>query len=426
MTELTMEPPADFIVRTQASLRYLLLRSAHGDPTHRLSRALRLAIEFMGKIKIGSVDLILPDGRKFHFQGKQKGPHGSLTIHNERVVRKFLLKGKLGFHESYLDGDWSSPNMATFFDVILRNEHSIKENLMGKSWMRALEWIGHLVQPNTKSGSRKNIYHHYDIGNDFYGRWLDPSMTYSSALFSSPDLSLEQAQRAKYQRILDQLQLKGHEHILEIGCGWGGFAHYAAEKFPSIKITAITISQAQYDYACQRLKQAGHSNRVEIILCDYRDIAGQFDHIVSIEMFEAVGEKYWPTYFSVLQEKLKSQGKAVLQIITINEKDFPAYRRTADYIQKYIFPGGMLPTLPILKDIAIQHGLKTQDMFHFGSDYARTLEMWNKKFQSAWPDIEGTRLDQRFKRLWEQYFAYCQAGFSTQTIDVIHHTVQKM
>jgi cyclopropane-fatty-acyl-phospholipid synthase len=383
---------------------------------------MRLGIQFLAKIQIGSVDLILPDNRKLHFKGKQAGPHGILIVHNERMAKRFIWKGKLGFHESYLDGDWDSPDMTTFFTLILQNEEYFKKTMNGRTWLRALEWVGHALQPNTKTGSRKNIYHHYDIGNDFYSAWLDPSMTYSSALFSNENDDLETAQNRKYQEMAARMGIEPHHHVLEIGCGWGGFAEYVATHIGA-RVTAVTISNAQFDYATSRIERAGLAHKVTIHLQDYRDIRGQFDSIGSIEMFEAVGESWWPTYFSQIKNLLKPKGRAVLQIITINERDFESYRRTADYIQKYIFPGGMLPSLSALEKVVSAAKLSMGDILSFGPDYERTLKLWNEKFQSAWPKLRSEKLDPRFKRLWEQYFCYCEAGFRTKTIDVIQLTL---
>lgn len=413
--------PADFIIKSQASLRYFLLKSKR-DPVYKPSRALKLGIQFLAKIQIGKLALILPDGRKLLFGGKHPGPDATLIINNDRVVGRFLRKGKLGFCEAYLDHDWASPNMSQFFELMLRNEQYFLETMQGKTWFRVLEWIGHVLQPNTKSGSRKNIYRHYDIGNDFYAQWLDPSMTYSSAYFADGITDLQAAQERKYHEMAQRMNVKAHDHVLEIGCGWGGFSEILARDYGA-RVTAVTISQAQYDYAVERIKKAGLSDRVDIQLKDYRDITGTFDAIGSIEMFEAVGEAWWPTFFAKVKSCLKPHGRAVLQIITINERDFHTYRRTADYIQKYIFPGGMLPSLSVLNKVVTEAGLSFGDVLSFGKDYARTLELWNSKFQAAWPDLRSARLDDRFKRLWEQYLCYCEAGFTTKTIDVIQLTL---
>lgn len=399
------------------------IRDLRRQPSvYKPSRAMRLVLMLMARIQIGDLEITLPDERVLKFTGQRPGPSGKLVMHNDRVARKFLIGGQLGFCESYLDGDWSSPDIATFFELILKNSDEIRKTLLGKRWVRFVSYLVHTLKPNSKRGSRKNIYSHYDIGNDFYARWLDPSMTYSSAFFGGDEtLSLEDAQAKKYQKILDHLGAKSGDHILEIGCGWGGFAEYAASK--GCKVTGITVSQAQYDYARERIQKAGFNDNVNINLQDYRDLEGQFDHIASIEMFEAVGEPYWPVYFDSLKKHLKPGGKACLQIITINDRDFPTYRKSADYIQRYIFPGGMLPSLEVLHNHTGRSNLEITDVFAFGPDYATTLALWNQRFQAQWPKIKSAQMDQRFKRLWEQYLCYCQAGFAAGKIDVIQATL---
>ncbi len=416
--------PADFVIRTPASIRHFLIKSARCPNAYKPSRAMRLAIYIFSKIQIGTMDVILPDGKKLQFLGKENGPNGILIVHDDRMVRRFMIGGKLAFCESYLDGDWSSPNMAEFFEMVLRNERFLQNALMGKSWFRRLSWLSHILKPNSRSGSKKNIYAHYDLGNDFYAAWLDPTMTYSSALFDNQNFDLKEAQEAKYAEILKHLDLEAHHHILEIGCGWGGFAEYAATHC-DCKITCITISKAQFDYAQDRIQKAGLSDRISLALQDYRDIKGHFDRIVSIEMFEAVGEKYWPTYFDIINKSLVAGGKAVLQIITIEEESFDDYRRSADYIQRYIFPGGMLPSKTVLSRAISKAGLVQNRTLCFGRDYAQTLKIWNDRFQAVWPKLQSRNRDLRFKRLWEQYFAYCQAGFNAGTIDVIQIGISK-
>lgn len=415
---------ADFIIRTPASIRHFLIKSARTPQAYKPSRAMRLAIYLFSKIQIGSMDLILPDGRKLQFKGKEVGPNSTLIVYNDRVVRRFMTGGKLAFCEAYLDGDWSSPDMPAFFEMVLRNERYLQNALLGKTWFRKIAWISHALKSNSKKGSKKNIYAHYDLGNDFYAAWLDPTMTYSAALFYDGITDMKAAQERKYAEMVKRLDIQPHHHVLEIGCGWGGFAEYAA-RTTGCRITGITISKAQYAYAVKRIQDAGLSDRVTLKLQDYRDITGQYDRIASIEMFEAVGEKYWPTYFNVVRERLVPEGRAVLQIITIEEESFDDYRRTADYIQRYIFPGGMLPSRTALSAQISNAGLTEGDVLCFGRDYAKTLEMWNTKFQAAWPELRSHHRDTHFKRLWEQYLAYCQAGFNAGTIDVIQIGLQK-
>lgn len=410
--------PADFTISAPEHIRNL-------NRPRPLSRALRICITLMAQIRIGALDIVLPDGRRLRFQGQEPGPEGVLVLHRERVIRRFLARGKLGFCESYLDGDWSSPDIATFFEMILRNMDSLRRTLLGRPWIRMASRLFHITRPNSRQGSRRNIYSHYDIGNAFYAAWLDPSMTYSSALFEQRSEDLQSAQERKYAEILRRLDVKPGMHILEIGCGWGGFALHAARRREDVRVTAITLSRAQYEYACARVAEAGLEQRVEIRLQDYRDIRGSYDRIASIEMFEAVGEAYWPVFFGKLRDSLKPGGRSVLQIITIDDEDFKDYRKSADFIQRYIFPGGMLPSRRELSRQAAHAGLSQTGIFAFGQHYARTLEHWNRNFQQAWPRLQGGLRDARFKRLWELYLSYCQAGFETGKIDVIHLTLDR-
>ena len=273
------------------------------------------------------------------------------------------------------------------------------------------------LQSNSRRQAKKNISYHYDLGNDFYGLWLDDTMTYSSALFQTGQESLETAQTAKYASMVDEMGAVAGDHVLEIGCGWGGFAEYAAKE-RGLKVTGLTISREQHDFATARMERLGLSDRVEIKMQDYGDETGQYDGIASIEMFEAVGEKYWPTYFEKVSDCLKPGGKAGLQIITIQDQMFEDYRSGTDFIQRYIFPGGMLPPPGKLAEIGKSLGLDLKDQKIFGQDYARTLLEWRQRFRTAWPQIRPMGFDERFKRLWEFYLHYCEAGFRAGNIDV--------
>ena len=399
------------------------MKSLSGN-TYKPSRSMKFALQLLSHMKTGHLDVVLPNEEILRFKGKASGPSAILRVHNDRLARRFFLKGHLGFCEAYLDGDWSSPDVAAFFKLMLMNVNMMRDVFEGKRIVRWLSYFTHLLKPNTRAGSKRNIYSHYDIGNDFYERWLDESMTYSSGIFDDDTTDLKSAQDKKYQELIDRLDLKPGHHVLEIGCGWGGFAEYAARNV-GCRITAITVSEAQFRYAKNRIQTSGLSDKVEIRFEDYRDIQGKFDRIASIEMFEAVGEKYWPTYFDVVKSRLKDSGKAVLQIITINERDFPVYRKNPDYIQAYIFPGGMLPSKEVLSQQVTKSGLKEDGYLSFGSDYAKTLKIWNQNFQKAWPDISSDRLNERFKRMWEQYLCYCEAGFDVGTIDVVQLNLTK-
>ncbi|MFY8094108.1 MAG: class I SAM-dependent methyltransferase [Niveispirillum sp.] len=389
------------------------------------SRMMRLLISLAPSIRVGSLTIVLPDGRSHRFDGAEAGPHGVLYVRNDRLARRMLLGGKLGFCESYLDGDWTSPDVPALFEMALLNEAELDRAMNGKAWVRALNFLMHAAKPNSKSGSKRNIAYHYDLGNSFYERWLDPSMTYSAAVYADLEQpeALYEAQQRKYAAIAARMDLQPGQHVLEIGCGWGGFAEYAA-KVVGARVTGVTISQAQHDYAVARMERAGLSHLVDIRLQDYRDIREQFDRIASIEMFEAVGERYWPTYFTALHDRLKPGGKAALQIITIGEDHFEGYRKGADYIQRYIFPGGMLPSPTRLKAEVEAAGLHFDSTQSYGLHYARTLREWQGTFQAAWPDLKDG-FDSRFKRMWEQYLWYCEAGFKVGTIDVVHVGISK-
>jgi cyclopropane-fatty-acyl-phospholipid synthase len=299
----------------------------------------------------------------------------------------------------------------------LHNEALIKDLLNGSSLLRFINRLFHLGKANSKRGSRKNISYHYDLGNEFYATWLDRTFTYSSALFNSPEDSLEQAQLNKYRRICEMLNLQPGEKVLEVGCGWGGFAELAAREYGA-NVYGITLSKEQLAFAESRIKTAGLEQQVKLELIDYRDVQGSYDHIVSIEMFEAVGEENWPTYFAMLKERLKPEGRAVLQIISIDNKRFDAYRKRTDFIQRYIFPGGMLPSPQRLREEISQANLTLEGEQLFGHDYAKTLHIWREQFENAWPTINKQGFDERFKRMWIFYLTYCEAGFAEDSIDV--------
>ena len=408
-------------VSDQSSLHPAL---GHKTGRYRPSRAMRIILALAQRTAVGSVDVVLPDGTQRRFVGHTAGPQAQLTIHRDRLARRFLVAGNLGFCEAYLDGDWSSPDVETLFRFFLANAEALRQEMQGKVWYRFVQRVSHMLRPNSRSGARRNIARHYDLGNSFYEAWLDPTMTYSSAVFpegSAEDLAA--AQTRKYQELARRLALSDRDEVLEIGCGWGGFAEFAGRS--GAKVTAITISRAQWAYARERIAKQGLADRVDVQLRDYRDVDQRFDKIASIEMFEAVGERWWPTFFDGLRTNLKPGGRAALQVITINNRDFPAYRRGMDYIQKYIFPGGMLPSPQALKRGFESAGLSLRDWANFGQDYARTLRAWNTRFQGAWPRIEAAGFDVRFKRMWEQYLAYCAAGFATGTINVAQVAVSR-
>ncbi|NVK20378.1 MAG: class I SAM-dependent methyltransferase [Methylocystaceae bacterium] len=365
-------------------------------------------------LKEGHLSLTLPSGQTLHFG--EGDPHASVILKNNTPLRKLILNGDLALAESYLDGDWECPDLTALFDVALANEHVFSLDNKGGWLFRNLNRLRHLLNANSKQGSKRNISYHYDLGNDFYGHWLDETMTYSSALFQG-DESLESAQKRKYRTIADMAELKAEEKVLEIGCGWGGFSQIAAEEY-DCHIDGLTLSQEQLAFAQNRYTQNSIDHLARASLTDYRDATGQYDKIVSIEMFEAVGYENWDTYFKAVKKLLKPGGVAVLQIILIENDRFESYRKGVDFIQRYIFPGGLLPSVDALNESVTKNGLTLTDSHLFGTSYAKTCEIWQKNFQHAWDDIKSLGFDQRFKRMWEYYLSYCEAGFKAGTINV--------
>lgn len=380
--------------------------------------AARKVLDFAGLIENGRLEIAMPDGRVFSFGGKAAGPHARMDIHDLAFARAFA-HGDIGVAESYMRGEWSTPDLTAFLEVFCVNQHAIARLLSGKPLVRIAQMAYHWLHRNTRAGARRNIHAHYDLGNSFYAKWLDASMTYSSALDLAAGGDLTDAQERKYRALADALCAREGQHILEIGCGWGGFAEHAARE-RGCRVTALTISREQFDFARERVHKAGLAERVEVRMQDYRDERGVYDGVASIEMFEAVGEAYWPAYFAQVRDRLVSGGRAALQIITIDEEIFPRYRRELDFIRRYIFPGGMLPTRTILEKLGAGHDLALVAQRAFGRDYALTLAQWRDRFRAAWPDIVQQGFDERFRRLWEYYLSYCEAGFRSGAIDVRH------
>jgi len=380
-------------------------------------RGVRLTLRLLLKLKVGALTVVLPDGRAVAFSGARPGPNARIELANFSVVRRVLAGGDVGFAESYMDGDWSTPDLTQVLAVFSANLDEMAHITRGGPVTRFFHWLIHLRRANTKTQARKNIEAHYDLGNDFYSLWLDPSMTYSAARFTAPGQSLEQAQHEKYAALARSIDLRADHSVLEIGCGWGGFAEYAA-KHVGAKVTCMTISPSQRDYALARMQREGLSEKVEIKLQDYRDETGVYDRVASIEMFEAVGQEYWASFFSKVSQVLKPGGKAGLQIITIRDDLFDSYSSRADFIQRYIFPGGIMPSVEKLQACFDAAGLKQLDAEMFGVDYADTLKEWMETFLNRWDAIEAQGFDERFKRMWSFYLAYCEAGFRTGRIDV--------
>jgi cyclopropane-fatty-acyl-phospholipid synthase len=379
--------------------------------TGHLARDTRLVFELLENVHGGMLEIRLPDGSSRLFG---EGEHGvTMNVHDEAMFSQVLARGDIGLAEAYLDGHWDSPDVTGLLTLLTRNHQALKKAIYG-SWRNLLAArLRHWLNGNSRSGSKRNIMAHYDLGNDFYRLWLDPGMSYSSALYRAVDAGdLESAQRAKYRRLLRRLHAEPGQSVLEIGCGWGGFAEIAVEE--GLKVTGLTLSPAQLEWARKRVPEA------DLRLQDYRDTSERFDHIISIEMFEAVGERWWPTYFRTIAQALKPGGRAVIQSITIRDDLFDGYRKGTDFIQQYVFPGGMLPSRSAFRAAAAKQGLTVHGEYAFGKDYARTLAEWRHAFENNWPQIAALGFDEQFRRLWRMYLSYCEAGFLAGNIDVVH------
>ncbi len=373
---------------------------------------------------VGTVTFVLPSGRELRIAGSDAGPDARLIIRDFRCMRRILAGGDIGFAEGFVADEWDTPDLSALLTAFSLNWDRIKRVVTGNPLFRAVNFAGHLFRANTRQGARRNIHAHYDLGNAFYGRWLDATMTYSSALYERPDQPLDQAQTQTYRTLARNMGLEAGMKVLEIGCGWGGFAEFAAREVGA-KVTGVTISREQHDFARRRMFDQGLADAAEIRLIDYRDVEGEFDRVASIEMFEAVGERYWPAYFDKIRAVLRPAGRAGLQIITIRDELFDSYRSRADFIQKYIFPGGMLPSEARLRAETDRAGLDWRGLIRFGQHYADTLAEWSVRFDRAWTDIRGPGFDERFRRLWRFYLSYCEAGFRTERTNVVQLTLAK-
>ncbi|WP_296761714.1 cyclopropane-fatty-acyl-phospholipid synthase family protein [Sediminimonas sp.] len=400
----------------------MILTTTH-DQTD-LPRYFATVFDMANNMQNGRLDFVLPDGRRFRAEGHNPGPVAEVDVHNPDIFARLVREGDLGFSEAYLDGWWSTPDLQAFMDLVHADNDNIYDGFPGQGLVRAFERMRHWLRSNNKGQARRNISYHYDLGNDFYKLWLDDTMTYSSALFETGQESLERAQEAKYASMVDQMGARAGDHVLEIGCGWGGFAEYAARE-RELTVTGLTISREQYDYAVARIARAGLADRVTFKLQDYRDERGSYDGIASIEMFEAVGEKYWPTYFDTVRDRLKPGARATLQIITVQEKRWEAYRNGVDFIQKYIFPGGMLPARSALMEQIERAGLRFSHSVEFGESYSQTLRRWHDNFNDQWGRIAEMGFDDRFRRMWNFYLTSCAATFHSGNCDVTQITIAR-
>jgi len=399
-------------------------QSAGFDLPRNAPAAARTVMQLLQRLQHGSLSLQLPDGTVQRF-GSTDGPHASLRLHNWNVCGAALKSGDIGFAESYIAGDWHSPNLTELLRLFVANRREIEDVIYGSWFGRLAYWVKHRLNRNSKANSRKNIHAHYDLGNAFYSLWLDQTMNYSSALFESPNQPMVEAQHAKVRRALNMVNAKPGDRVLEIGCGWGALAEMATTEFGA-SVTGVTLSTEQLAFAQARMERLGVQDRADLRLQDYRDIADQpFDAICSIEMVEAVGRDYWPTYFSALQRLLKPGGCACIQSIVIDDALFDRYIAGTDFIQQYIFPGGCLPCPRELRAQAALAGLEVEDNFCFGLDYARTLRLWREDFVAKQEQVVQLGFDQRFLRIWEFYLAYCEAAFEERNTDVVQLTLRK-
>jgi cyclopropane-fatty-acyl-phospholipid synthase len=400
----------------------MILTDTHGQTG--LPRYFARVFAITSRINKGRLDFVLPDGRIFRATGAHPGPVGEVHLHNTDVFARLIREGDLGFCDAYLDGWWSTPDLQSLMDFICAGNEEVYDGFPGMGLVRNFERLRHWLRGNSKGQAKKNISYHYDLGNDFYALWLDETMTYSSALFDTGQESMEAAQIAKYASMVDQMGVKPGDHVLEIGCGWGGFAEYAAGQ-RGLKVTGLTISREQLAYAQARIEAAGLSDMVTLKLQDYRDERGTYDGIASIEMFEAVGEQYWPVYFNTVRERLKPGGRATLQIITVADARWDVYKRGVDFIQKYIFPGGMLPSPTALRAEIDRAGLQLNRSIEFGESYSQTLRRWHERFNDQWDAVAALGFDDRFRRMWNFYLTSCAGSFHAGNCDVTQITIAR-
>jgi cyclopropane-fatty-acyl-phospholipid synthase len=377
----------------------------------------RLFTLALKQIKIGRLDVTFPDGSNHIFGDPRARDIADLRVNDFAALSRIFRAGSIGFAEAYMDGLIETDDLSKLLILLSRNLEAITTIIDRSTLGRLAHLLVHKLRPNSRRGAQKNIHAHYDLGNAFYESWLDPSMTYSSARFTSENMSLEQAQHAKYRSIANIAEIGADDHVLEIGCGWGGFAEFAGRDLGS-RLTGITISPSQLEFAQHRMQRQKLEDRVSLRFQDYRDLNEQFDRIVSIEMFEAVGQSYWPGYFQTIFNALKPGGRAGLQIITIADNNFDKYSKGVDFIQRYIFPGGMLPSPSKLREQFKQANLHEYAYETFGLDYARTLALWKKTFLEQWPNLKKLGFDEKFKNMWSYYLSYCEAGFRSGAINV--------
>ena len=384
----------------------------------------KLFFSVLSQGKYGSITVYYEKKKIFFHHGVLPGPSAQIRLLKKKCLDDFFLKGDLGWAESYIESNWESSNLSDFLEWGAKNFHEFSKYIRGKWFIILYLRLKHYLNRNSKTGSKKNISFHYDLGNSFYEKWLDKSMTYSSGMFKKESDDLYDAQLNKYQNLAKITDIKNNDKVLEVGCGWGGFSCFLAKNF-SADVTAITISKKQYEKVKEKVFKEKLTEKINVKLTDYREIKGLYDKIVSIEMFEAVGEKYWSKYFDVLGSNLKYNGAIGLQTITIEDKFFKKYRKFPDFIQTYIFPGGMLPSIEEMSKVLKSKGLSIEKKQMFGNDYAKTLKMWSKSFENSWENIKKEGFNDAFRRMWRYYLGYCEGGFKSGNINVGQFLIKK-
>jgi cyclopropane-fatty-acyl-phospholipid synthase len=384
----------------------------------------KLFFSVLSQGKYGSISVYYEKKKIFFHRGVLPGPSAQIRLLKKKCLDDFFLKGDLGWAESYIESNWESSNLSDFLEWGAKNFHEFSKYIRGKWFIILYLRLKHYLNRNSKTGSKKNISFHYDLGNSFYEKWLDKSMTYSSGMFKKESDDLYNAQLNKYRNLAKITDIKNNDKVLEVGCGWGGFSCFLAKNF-SADVTAITISKKQYEKVKEKVFKEKLTEKINVKLTDYREIKGLYDKIVSIEMFEAVGEKYWSKYFEVLGGNLKYNGAIGLQTITIEDKFFKKYRKFPDFIQTYIFPGGMLPSIEEMSKVLKSKGLSIEKKQMFGNDYAKTLKMWSKSFENSWENIKKEGFNDAFRRMWRYYLGYCEGGFKSGNINVGQFLIKK-
>ncbi|POZ14388.1 SAM-dependent methyltransferase [Lelliottia aquatilis] len=385
-----------------------------------------LLFRLLGDLQQGSLT-VREGNQTFHFGDTSAALHAEVDVLSSTLYRRLLTGGSLAAAEAWMDGEWETTQLTTLLHILALNGKTLARlesgfRLLGKP----VERLRHWARRNHRQQARENIAAHYDLGNTFYAQFLDEELLYSSALFASPDQDLTTAQQAKMARLCEQLALTPDDHLLEIGTGWGAMAEFAARHY-GCRVTTTTLSYEQFCWAQERIARAGLQDKVQVLLCDYRDLTGEYDKLVSVEMIEAVGKTFLPEFFRTCQARLRPGGKMAIQAITIQDQRYRSYSKSVDFIQRYIFPGGFLPSITAMSDLMTRHtDFVVRNLFDMGPDYARTLTHWRTRFLHAWQDIEKLGFDERFRRMWLYYLGYCEAGFNARTISVVQLTAERV